>query len=505
MARAREGRAGLPKIASMRSGRWVPLRAMSGQSVRTRFAPSPTGRLHMGNVRTALFNFLAARAGGGDFLIRSEDTDSSRSEERWLIEAMSELAWLGMDWDEGPDRGGARGPYRQSERAEIYARALDRLKSAGAAYPCFRTEEELADHRRAQIAAGRPPRYDREWARLDGDEVRRREAAGHAPVWRFSVPSGRTLAWQDLLRGPQQVSSDEIADFILVRSDGSPGFMFGNALDDALMGISHVLRGEDHTSNTPRQLMILEALGLEAPRYGHLSLVVSPEGQPLSKRAGSEGLADLRGEGYLASAVANYLARLGHGLDGDDPLDMRGLAAGFDVGRLSTSPARFDHEQLDHWQHKAVMAAQDSELADWAGDGLAPVPASDRADFLELVRPNVQRPEELAFWARCLYGSDRIEPSAGNREVLEVAGPAFFSAAAAQAGGGLDAIATGVREATGAKGRALFLPLRVALTGQGDGPELRPMLALMPEAKVRERFERWSGAADDPGPANHRE
>ncbi len=478
---------------------------MSSQPVRTRFAPSPTGRLHLGNVRTALFNFLAARVSGGDFLIRSEDTDTSRSEERWLTAAMAELAWLGMDWDEGPDRGGARGPYRQSERADLYARSLEQLKAAGAAYPCFRTEEELAAHRRAQIAASQPPRYDREWARLDADEIRRREAEGQAPAWRFRVPSGRTLTWRDLLRGPQRLSSDEVGDFILVRSDGSPGFMFGNALDDALMGISDVLRGEDHISNTPRQLLILEALGLDAPRYGHLSLVVSPAGQPLSKRAGSEGLADLRAQGYLGPAVANYLARLGHGLDGDELLEMGALAARFDVGRLSTSPARFDHEQLDHWQHKAVAAAASADLLEWAGDGLTPVPPGDRADFLELVRPNVQRPDEVAGWARCLYETGDIDLSAEGRVLVEAAGPAFFSAAAAHAGEGFDAITSSVREATGAKGKALFLPLRLALTGRADGPELRPMLALMPEAAVRRRFTRWSGGAEDTAPGTDRE
>ena len=469
---------------------------MSRPSVRTRFAPSPTGRLHLGNVRTALFNFLAARGAGGQFVIRSEDTDADRSDERWLEAALGELTWLGMSWEEGPDVGGDRGPYRQSERAEFYSEALEQLKSRGAAYPCFRTDDELAAHRKSQIAAGRPPRYDREWARLDPAEVRRREAGGQAPVWRFRVPPGRSIEWRDLVRGPQRVASREIGDFVLVRSGGAPGFLFGNAVDDALMGITDVLRGEDHTSNTPRQLLILEALGLPAPRYGHLSLVVTPEGQPLSKRAGSPGLEDLRRAGYVASAVANDLGRLGHGIDGDELLDMATLAAAFDLGRLSTSPARFDLEQLDHWQHKAVAAQSTEALAAWAGDGLDSVPAGKKSAFLELIRHNVHKPTDVADWARCLFHADGMAAGPDVQTAAAEAGPVFFATAAEHAGAGLSALSTAVREASGRKGRALFLPLRLALTGRADGPELGPLLELMPESLARARLRRWAGADD---------
>jgi glutamyl-tRNA synthetase len=468
---------------------------MSRPTVRTRFAPSPTGRLHLGNVRTALFNFLAARRAGGQFVVRCEDTDTDRSEERWLEAALAELAWLGMDWEEGPDVGGDHGPYRQSERAEHYAKALETLKAEGAAYPCFRTDEELAAHRRRQVAAGRPPRFDREWARLDAAEVRRRESGGQAPVWRFRVPSGRSIEWLDLVRGPQRMASREIGDFVLVRSDGVPGFLFGNAVDDALMGITDVLRGEDHTSNTPRQLLILEALGLPAPRYGHLSLVVTPEGQPLSKRAGSPGLEDLRGAGYLPAAVANDLARLGHGIDGDDLMDMTALAAAFDIERLSTSPARFDLHQLDHWQHKAVAAQDTRALAAWAGSGLASVPPDRQTAFLDLVRHNVHTPSDVAAWARCLFEADGVVPGREMQAAATEAGPVFFATAAATVGEGLGAMSKAVREASGRKGRALFLPLRLALTGRTDGPELGPLLELMPRSLAQARLQRWADAA----------
>ncbi len=466
---------------------------MSRPPVRTRFAPSPTGRLHLGNVRTALFNYLAARRAGGQFLIRAEDTDAERSDERWLQAALGELAWLGMNWDEGPDVGGDHGPYRQTERGRHYEAALEQLKAAGAAYPCLRTDEELAAHRRRQIAAGRPPRYDREWARLDDAEVRRREAGGQTPVWRFRVPAGRWVEWPDLVRGPQRVASQEIGDFVLVRSDGVPGFLFANAVDDAHMGVTDVLRGEDHTSNTPRQLLILEALGLPAPRYGHLSLVVTPAGQPLSKRAGSPGLEDLRRAGYLPAAVANDLARLGHGIDGDDLLDMAGLADVFDIQRVSTSPARFDVSQLDHWQHKAVAALEAEAMAAWAGSGLDSVPADQRGAFIELIRHNVHTPDDVADWARRVFEPDGVSPGPEVKAAVAEAGAGFFATAARHAGEGLGAMSRAVREATGRKGRALFLPLRLALTGRSDGPELGPLLELMPAPLARARLERWSG------------
>ena len=234
---------------------------MSHEPQVTRFAPSPTGYLHLGNARTALYNYLAARSGGGRFVLRVEDTDAGRSEERLLEQLLADLRWLGLEWDEGPDVGGAHGPYRQSDRAEVYSAAVATLARQGNVYPCFCSQEELQLSRRAQLAAGRPPRYAGTCARLPVEEAKRRIAGGEMPATRFRVPAGRVVEFADLIHGPQRFASDDIGDFVVSRADGSAAFFLGNAVDDAAMGVTLVLRGDDHLANTPRQILILEALG----------------------------------------------------------------------------------------------------------------------------------------------------------------------------------------------------------------------------------------------------
>ncbi len=244
----------------------------------TRFAPSPTGSLHLGNARTALFNYLAARASGGRMVLRVEDTDAERSEERHLERLLADLHWLGVEWDEGPDVGGPHGPYRQSQRGPHYSAAIARLREKGLAYPCFCTPEELSLSRRTQLAAGRPPRYAGTCAALAADEVERRIGEGTGYAMRFRVPSGRVVDFDDLIHGPQRFASDDIGDFVVSRADGSAAFFLGNAIDDAAMGVTLVLRGDDHLANTPRQILLLEALDLPVPRYGHLPLVLADLG-----------------------------------------------------------------------------------------------------------------------------------------------------------------------------------------------------------------------------------
>ena len=267
----------------------------------------------MGNARTALFCALLATRDQGAFILRIEDTDAARSEPGLRRSQLREdLAWLGLHWQEGPDVGGAKGPYRQSERGAIYADYLQQLADKGEVYPCFCTAVELEMARKAQLAAGQPPRYAGTCARLGTAEIEARLAKGLKPALRFRVPEQGETVFEDLVRGRQVFAHRDIGDFIIRRADGSPAFFFSNALDDALMGITHVLRGEDHLANTPRQLLLLAALGLPAPRYAHLSLIVGQGGAPLSKREGGGSLRELRAEGLLPEALLNYLARLGH-------------------------------------------------------------------------------------------------------------------------------------------------------------------------------------------------
>lgn len=464
-------------------------------AIRTRFAPSPTGRLHLGNVRTALFNFLLARASGGRFLLRIEDTDAERSDDAAVALILDDLRWLGLAWDEGPDLGGSAGPYRQSERFDLYRQHAERLRASGHVYPCWRTDPELKAFRRARIAAGLPPVYDRDWARLPEEEIARRRQSGQSPVLRFRVPDTGTLAFDDSIRGSQTFGLAEIGDFVIQRSDGTPAFFFSNALDDALMGVSHVLRGEDHLSNTPRQILLLQSLGLPVPRYGHLPLLMGDDGAPLSKRRGSAGMAEFHDAGLLPEAVSNYAARLGHAFDSGDLMDLDGLAGHFRLEKIGKAPARYDPIQLEHWQSLAVQAASDASLAAWAGaESFEPVPGDLRRAFLDWVRPNVHRPADVAGWANILFGHGPVITPEIEAELVAV-GPAFFRAALdgmASGGHSLAAISGAVKNAVGVKGRALFRPLRLALTGTEAGPELAPMLEMLPAETVRARLARWA-------------
>jgi len=338
-------------------------------ATRTRFAPSPTGDVHVGNARTALYSALLAARDGGVFILRIEDTDAARSQ-RALEEGMqADLHWLGIHWQEGPDVGGPKAPYRQSERTQFYDEHLRKLADKGLVYPCFCTAMELEVSRKTQLSAGKPPRYAGTCAQLSTAEIEVRIAKGLKPALRFRVPEQGETVFIDLVRGRQVFAHQDIGDFIVRRADGSPAFFFSNAVDDALMGVTHVLRGEDHLANTPRQLLIMEALGLKAPQYAHLSLIVGQGGAPLSKREGGGSLKDLRAEGVLPEAMLNYLARLGHTYADNAFLDFATLARGFDVGHLGHSPAHFDHTQLEHWQGEAVRHADGQRLWDWMTGG----------------------------------------------------------------------------------------------------------------------------------------
>jgi glutamyl-tRNA synthetase len=437
----------------------------------TRFAPSPTGELHLGNARTALFNQLLARHGGGRFLLRIEDTDSERSLEAHTAALLEELRWLGLEWDAGPDREDGRGPYRQSQRAALYARYFLHLEEAGRVYPCFCTPLELSLARRAQLSAGQ------------------------AATLRFRVPGGERISFDDFVHGPQSFLSDDIGDFVVRRADGSAAFFFANAVDDACMGVTHALRGEDHLANTPRQLLILAALGLPAPRYGHIGLILGVDGAPLSKRHGAASVRDYRERGYLPAAILNHLFRLGHSTPLHGLLGLDDMARAFDPAHLGRAPARFDEQQLQVWQKEAVHRLSLENARRWLAPILPPgLDARASDDFVTAVLPNLLLPEDARPWVEIVFGAPPpLEPAGA--ALVRAAGARYFSAAAAAAaqdGHDLAAIAGAVRAATGRKGAELYMPLRVALTGRSHGPELAPLLRAMPAGKARERLARFA-------------
>jgi glutamyl-tRNA synthetase len=458
--------------------------------MKTRLAPSPTGLLHFGNIRTALFNVLAARKHGGSFLLRIEDTDVERSRAEFVDALYRDLRWLGLDWQEGGDLDGPAGPYLQSQRTAIYDEHLRRLDGRGLVYPCFCSAAELEISRKLQAQAGQPPRYSGKCSHLKPDEQAAKLAQGLEHTIRFRMPKGVAIEFVDLVRGAQKFAADDIGDFIVRRSDGSYAFFYVNALDDALMGVSHVLRGEDHLTNTPRQLALLEAFALPAPVYGHISLIVDGRGAPLSKRTGSRSVEELREQGYLPEAVNNYLARLGHHVDSPHALSLDQLAAGFDFSQLGRSPARYDPAQLLHWQAQAVKERDDAELADWLRPAVgAVVPEGELPAFARAVKGNITFPADAVLWARVLYADPlRIEPDA--QAALAQAPQKLFRAALDALSPGQDyaAFAAAVRAAADVQGKALFMPLRAALTGQLKGPEMADVFALMDCDRARRRI-----------------
>jgi glutamyl-tRNA synthetase len=442
--------------------------------------------MHLGNARTALFNVLLARARGGRFILRVEDTDLARTRESFLESLYTDLRWLDLHWDEGPDCGGPHGPYRQSERAAIYAYYFQRLEHEQQAYPCFCSARELELSRRAQLAAGHPPRYAGTCRELSVAERAERRAQGRRASLRFRVVPGQRLEFHDLVFGAQDFRTDDIGDFIIRREDGTAAFFFCNAIDDALMQVSHVLRGEDHLSNTPRQRLLLTALGLPVPEYGHLSLLLGVDGTPLSKRLGAMSLRTLREQGYAPLALCNHLFRLGHSTALHGTLELAQMAEGFDLEHLQRAPAQFDPVQLRHWQRDWVHALSPAQARAWLAPLLPPdMDAAAAEAFIAAVLPNVVLPEDARLWQQIVFGEalSYAEPALA---AARAAGPGFFTAAAGAVHERADLGA--LRGATGTRGAAFFMPLRAALTGRLHGPELAPLLAAMPPERVRSRL-----------------
>lgn len=472
--------------------------------IRTRFAPSPTGLLHIGNARAAFFSALLAKQAHGVFILRIEDTDAQRSELRYIELIKADLEWLGVHWQEGLGKDGEYGPYWQSQRHPIYLHYYEKLVAKGLIYPCFCSDEELALERKLQLSRGQAPRYRGTCAQLSSEEVDKRLAQGLKPTLRFRVPQKKEIKFDDLIKGPQSFQSGDIGDFIIRRADGSASFMFCNAIDDVLMKVTHVLRGEDHLANTPRQLMIMQALELTPPAYGHLALITGDDGTPLSKRHGSYSLHDLRERGYLPQAVSNYLGRLGHAYEQQGLLSFEQLATDFHLERVSRSAARFDIAQLLYWQKMAVAALDTQQLWTWIGTQIQQqVPVDSQAQFIETIRANLCFPEDAAQWATIFF-HHRVAFSKDNLQILQQAGEQFFveaEEAVEEHGDDFKKIAQTIKDALHLNGKDLYLPLRIALTGQENGPELAQIAALLGVKRMRERFSRAfhiaSGKASD--------
>jgi nondiscriminating glutamyl-tRNA synthetase len=459
--------------------------------VRVRFAPSPTGQLHVGNARTALFNWLLARRTGGTFVFRIEDTDLQRSTRASEAAIVDDLKWLGLEWGEGFERGGDYGPYRQSERLHFYRAHAVELLARGSAYQCFCSADELEADRQRALAAGLPPQYNGRCRGIGRDQARRRIENGEKAVIRLRVPDARDVVFQDVVRGEVRFNTNVIGDPVLVRSDGVPAYNFAVVIDDALMGITHVVRGEDHISNTPRQVLLYEAFGWQPPTFAHVSLVMGPDHAPLSKRHGATSVAEFRSRGYLPEALVNYLALLGWSPGEDQellPLD--DLASRFRLEDVGHSAGVFDVEKLAWVNRHYLKAASADRLAQLSvrylqAAGWLDQPTAADAAFLARVIPaaaaSVDKLDELAARLRFLFDYsaprtltlDALRAEAEQSSaVIRALAEELSTSAPMLDRDAFRAVAGRVRDRTGQKGKSLFHPIRLALTGEPEGLEL---------------------------------
>lgn len=454
--------------------------------VKTRFAPSPTGLMHFGNLRVAIFNYLFSRKMGGRFLLRIEDTDVARSELHFREAILLDLKWMGLHWEEGP--------FYQSERQKEYDNRYQELTKQGLLYPCFCTEEQLAITRRVQLSSGQPPRYPGTCRNLTEKEVEAKKEAGIPWTLRFHVPKEEKVIFKDLIKGEQTFETDHIGDFIVRRGDGSASFMFCNAVDDALMGITHALRGDDHLTNTPRQILILQALKLPVPQYGHFPTILGPDSKPLSKRNGSRSIQELRETGHLPEGILNYLARLGH-YDPEPSLQpLAELPRHFELDRISSAPAHFDAQQLNFWQKEAMHHCSMEQCWQLIAPHVVELVPEDKhiqKDFIALVKPNLIMPADARKWAEIIFEQEFDYSEEAKTALIEAGSPFFIEAASildTTAQVSIQELTKKLQEKTGKKGKALFFPLRAALTGEVHGPELAPLLALIGQDRARHRL-----------------
>lgn len=454
--------AGRSPLVTGEAGRYLP-----PMTIVTRFAPSPTGTLHVGNIRTALHNWMLAKRSGGRFLLRIDDTDAARSREEYVTAIRTDLAWLGLV----PD-----GEERQSERLDIYEAAFVQLQAEGRVYRCYETAQELDLKRKVQLGRGLPPIYDRAALALTEDDHAAKLAAGEAPHWRFVLDHAEPIAWDDAIRGPQKFDPAQLSDPVIRRADGSWLYMLPSVIDDIDMGVTQVLRGEDHVSNTATQIQMFTALNAAPPRFGHEALLVGSEGK-LSKRLGALGCDAFRAAGIEPQALVALLARLGTSQPVEAIADRDALIASFHLSTFGRAPARFDDEELARLNTALIHALPFADVA-------ARLPAGMGEAAWDAIRPNLTVLDDAAQWWAVVTG-----PIA--TPVLEADDKAYLSAAAAAldaCGADWQALTTALKEQTGRKGKPLFLPLRLALTGMDHGPDMPSLLPLIGVAEARARL-----------------
>lgn len=477
--------------------------------VRVRYAPSPTGHLHIGNARTALFNYLFARNQNGKFIIRIEDTDQKRNIEGGEESQLRYLKWLGIEWDESIDVGGEYGPYRQSERTEIYQKYTEELLEKGLAYHCYCTSEELEKEREEQQANSQMPRYSGKCRNLTAEQRAELEAEGREPSIRFRVPSNTEIKWNDIVKDEVSFESEGIGDFVIVKKDGTPTYNYAVAIDDYLMKMTHVLRGDDHISNTPKQILVYEALGWTPPVFGHMTLIVNENRRKLSKRDESiiQFIEQYKELGYLPEALFNFITMLGWSPVGEEEIfSKEQFIEIFDPARLSKSPALFDTSKL-RWMNNQYMKqldldevvalsvphlvkagkveeTRDAETEQWVRDlvALYQEQMSFGAEIVELTEMFFKKEIDYSEEAKAVLAEEQVP------EVLKVFAEEISSLEEFSADE-IKAATKAVQKATGQKGKKLFMPIRVATTGETHGPELPKAISLLGKETVLARLE----------------
>jgi nondiscriminating glutamyl-tRNA synthetase len=478
------------------------------KKVRLRYAPSPTGHLHIGNTRTALFNYLFAKHHNGDFIIRIEDTDLKRNVQGGEESQLKYLKWLGIEWDESVDKPGKYGPYRQTERLDIYKKYYEELLERGLAYKCYMTEEELEAEREEQIARGETPRYSGKHRNLTEEERKAFEAEGRVPSIRFRVPENKEYTFNDMVRGEITFNTNEMGDFVIIKRDGIPTYNFAVAIDDHLMEITHVLRGEEHISNTPKQQMIYEAFGWEPPQFGHMTLIVNENRKKLSKRDESvlQFISQYDELGYLPEALLNFITLLGWSPVGEEEIFTKEqFIEMFDPARLSKSPAVFDTQKLK-WMNNQYIKKQDLDRVVElslphlikAGRVSADMSEQERAwvrDLVALYQDQMSYGAEIVelsevFFKEQLEYDEEAQAILNEEQVPEVL-RVFAAELETLEMWTPDAVQSAIKatqKQTGQKGKKLFMPIRVATTGQTHGPDLPKAIALLGKDKIMTRI-----------------